>query len=350
MRTADGILQDAATKQYPLDAESKRDLARFSRTRYVELVRSLSVVSGYRTTAYLMLQWGIMIASLAMATHFDHWLVYFIALLIIASRMQALGVMVHDGAHWLLYRNRQVNDAVCDLFIAFPLGMSTTLYRKTHFRHHRYTNTSEDQDLAAQKEEREWYQWPKSRWGFVWVLFRSAFGLNTHRAWILYKHWTPWNNFRSPDFPKQSRLLYVLSMICVYSFFAWALQVNTRVTLILMGVYMISGYTILNLTNRLRATAEHLGTPGTHELNDTRTVIPSLMERFFIAPYGVNFHLEHHLFPSVPGYRLGKLHRELMKDDEFRNQAHVTQHYTGVLRELMSQPSLSVRGEATFPK
>jgi len=338
MRTADEILRDAATKQFPLDAESKRDLARFSRTRHAELVRSLSVVNGYRTTAYLMLQWGVIVASLATAAYMDHWLVYVLSLLVLASRMQALGVMLHDGAHWLLFRNRRVNDAVCDLFIAFPLGMSTTLYRKTHFRHHRYTNTSEDQDLAAQKEEFEWYQWPKSRRECAWVIFRSTFGLNTHRAWILFKHWAPWNNFRSPDFPNQSRVLYVLSMIGVYGFFAWSLQTNARVTLILMAVYMVSGYTVLNLINRLRATAEHLGTPGTHELNDTRTVLPSLVERFFIAPYGVNFHLEHHLFPSVPGYRLGRLHRELMKDDEFRREAHITKHYTGVIRELMASP------------
>lgn len=349
MRTADEILLDAANQQSPPDAESKRNLARFPRTRHADLVRSLSTVSGYRTSLYLVAQWATLVATLAAAAYADHWLAYLIALPIVASRMQALGVMLHDGAHWLLYQNRSINDAVSDLFIAFPLGMSTTLYRKTHFRHHRYTNTNEDQDLAAQREEHEWFEWPKTRIRFAWVLIRSTFGVNSLRAWILYKHWAPWNNFRSPDFPKQSRILYIVSMICVYSFFAWAFQANARITIILMAIYTTSGFTILNLLNRVRATAEHLGTPGTHELNDSRTVIPSPVERFFIAPYGVNFHLEHHLFPSVPGYRLARLHRELMKDDDYRKDAHVTKHYTGVFRELMNQSTTSKSVEQTTP-
>lgn len=336
MRTVDQILEDAKTGQQPIDAESRRDLDKFSRTQHIELVRKLSKVSGTHTTLYLLAQWSTMIATFAVAAFADHWAVYIAAGLVIASRMQALGVMMHDGAHWLLYNNRKVNDIVSDLFIAFPLGMSTTLYRKTHFRHHRYTNTNEDQDLAAQQQEQEWYQWPKTRLGCAWLLFRSLFGFNFYKGWVLYKHWAPWNNFTSPDFPKSSRILYVASTITVYCLFAFAFQVNWRIAVTLMLLYVLSGYTFLNIINRLRTTSEHLGTPGTHELNDTRTVLPNPVERFFIAPYGVNYHLEHHLFPSVPGFRLAKLHLELMKDDRFREKAHVTQGYTGVIRELMS--------------
>ncbi|EMI46415.1 fatty acid desaturase family protein [Rhodopirellula sp. SWK7] len=335
MRTVDQILQEAASQNNPTDAEPKRQLDRFSRKRHVELVRSLSQVSGVRSTLYIGLQWAIMIGTMIIAARVNHWAVYLGAMVVLASRMQALGVLMHDGAHYLLYKNRLVNDVVSDLFVAFPIGMSTTLYRKTHFRHHRYTNTDEDQDLAAQEEEHEWFEWPKTRLGLFWTLFRSVFGMNFLRGWILYKHWAPWNNFRSPDFPPRCRVLYVLSTVCVYGFFAFALKVDARTTLILIGVYMFAGMTLLNLINRIRATAEHLGTRGDHELNDTRTVLPNLIERMLIAPYGVNYHLEHHLFPSVPGYQLSKLHRELMQDDEFRERAHITKGYTGVIQELM---------------
>ncbi|MCM2373282.1 fatty acid desaturase family protein [Aporhodopirellula aestuarii] len=335
MRTVDQILQEATSQASPTDAEPRRQLERFSRKRHIELVRSLSQVNGFRTTIYLATQWLIMIAAMVIAARLDHWAVYLLAMVVLASRMQALGVLMHDGAHYLLYKNRVVNDVVSDLFVAFPLGMSTTLYRKTHFRHHRYTNTEEDQDLAAQKEEREWFEWPKTRLGLFLTLIRSVFGMNFLRGWILYKHWAPWNNFRSPDFPVRCRVLYVLSTASVYGFFAIALKLDTRTTLILLAVYMFAGITLLNLINRIRATAEHLGTRGDHELNDTRTVLPSWIERMLISPYGVNYHLEHHLFPSVPGCQLAKLHRELMQDDEFRERAHITRGYTGVIRELM---------------
>jgi fatty acid desaturase len=100
-------------------------------------------------------------------------------------------------------------------------------------------------------------------------------------------------------------------------------------------LWMVPGFTLLNLVNRMRATAEHIGAIGTHELNATRTVVPNLLERLTIAPMGVSYHLEHHLFPSVPGPRLAELHRLLMQDDDYRARALVTYSYTGVLRELM---------------
>lgn len=343
MRTVDEILRDhdaGLTSKIAASGSERLDPAnRFSRKRHIEAVRALSRVNGWNTTGYLLLHWSIIIATLTVVGLTMHWAAFAIGAFVIASRMQALGVMMHDATHYLLYKNRSVNDVVGDLFIAFPLGMSTTLYRKTHYRHHRFVNTEEDQDLAAQREEAEWYDWPKTRWGCAKAILRSFFGINAHRAWVLFKHWAPWNHMRDPiseDFPLRARVLYILTTIAMYAFFAWAISVNPVTALSLMGLYMISGLTILNLINRIRATAEHLGVACTHELNSSRTVLPSLWERFFIAPYGVNYHLEHHLFPSVPGYNLGKLHRELMNDPEFADKAHLTRTYVGVIRELMT--------------
>ena len=73
-----------------------------------------------------------------------------LAAAIIGSRQQALGILVHDATHYLLYKNRTVNDIVSDLCCGFPVNISTTLYRSTHFRHHRFANTEQDPDLVLQ--------------------------------------------------------------------------------------------------------------------------------------------------------------------------------------------------------
>jgi len=339
MRTVDEILRDHDAGLTAQGADRLDPANRFSRKRHIEVVRSLSQINGWKTTAFLLLHWSIIIGTIAVAAITMHWAAFLVGAFLMASRMQALGVMMHDAAHYLLYKNRVVNDIVSDLFIAFPLGMSTTLYRKTHFRHHRFTNTDEDQDLVAQREEGEWYQWPKTRWGCAKAIFRSFFGINAYRGWILIKHWAPWNHMRDPineDFPLRVRILYLGTSIAIYAFFAWAVMTDAKTAFALLVFYMISGFTILNLINRVRATAEHLGVPGTHELNSTRTVLPSAWERFFIAPYGVNYHIEHHLFPSVPGHNLAKLHQELMQDPEFAEKAHLTRTYVGLIRELMT--------------
>lgn len=348
MLTVDEILSKHDSKTTIVGAESELKIQRFDRKPHIATVRRLSKVNGWKTTGFLLFHWAILLATMALIASTMHWAVIVVGAFLIASRMQALGVMLHDATHYLLYKNRSVNDVVSDLFIAFPLGMSTTLYRKTHFRHHRFTSTELDQDLAAQRQEVEWYEWPKTRWGCAKTLLRTLFGLNVHRGWILLKHWAPWYHMRDPinsDFPLRSRILYVLSTIVVYSAMAIGLKMAPRETLTIMGVYMVAGFTLLNLINRIRATAEHLRVPGTHELNATRTVLPSLIERFFIAPYGVNFHLEHHLFPSVPGYNLGELHRELMADREFSEKAHLTKTYVGLIGELMQPQSELVKCE-----
>jgi fatty acid desaturase len=54
-----------------------------------------------------------------------------------------------------------------------------------------------------------------------------------------------------------------------------------------------------------------------------------------VAPKNVNYHLEHHFYPSVPFYRLPQLHRTLMSKSEFKESVHITKSYLGVLRECI---------------
>ncbi len=310
-------------------------LERYPRRQVVQLVRELSQVNGWRTTGLLVMHWSIILAAGATAIWSGHWAVYLVAILIIATRQQALGVMLHDATHYLLYKNRVVNDMVCDALIAFPLGLSTDLYRATHFRHHLYTNTADDPDLQYQKDDPDWFNWPKSNWKTRWVILKSFLGLNLHKAYKPLKMWSPWMNIGlplegKPKYPLRSRILLVVSTVLIY-----ALVIGSGLIVPVLILWALPGLTLLNLVNRMRATAEHIGAPGNHELNATRTVIPSLWERLVIAPMGVNFHLEHHLFPSVPGPNLAKLHRALMEDESFSSKAHITQSYVGVVRELM---------------
>ena len=334
MRTVDEILQQA--EEAPPDPEAvKTDLPRYPRSRNIKTVRELSQVNGYRTTFYLIFQWSVIIAAFAAAGYTGHWLVYIIASFVIASRLQALSVIVHEGAHYLLYKNRTTNDVVSDLFAAFPLGIATSLYRKTHLRHHFYLNGEEDQDRAAHEQDHEWHDWPKTHYGFWITMIRTAFGLNAHKGWTLYKYWAPWANMRSPDFPRSAKISYMINLACVYGAFAVCLKLHPMLTISLLVLFGVTGMTTLNIVGRIRATSEHFGTEGTHELNATRTIVPGLLERATLAPYGVSYHLEHHLFPSVPGYKLQHLHNELMKDEEYRENAHVTYGYAAMFGEIM---------------
>src|SRR5262245_54319765 len=71
--------------------------------------------------------------------------------------------------------------------------------------------------------------------------------------------------------------------------------------------------TWMMVITRIRNIAEHAVVPDSDDpLRNTRTTTANLFELIFIAPYFVNYHLEHHLLYYVPCYNLPKLHAILM--------------------------------------
>jgi hypothetical protein len=66
-------------------------------------------------------------------------------------------------------------------------------------------------------------------------------------------------------------------------------------------------------------------------LCNTRTTKASLLERLFIAPYFVNYHLEHHLLMCVPCYNLPKVPAILMPGP-YAGRMETQPGYLSVLR------------------
>jgi fatty acid desaturase len=90
--------------------------------------------------------------------------------------------------------------------------------------------------------------------------------------------------------------------------------------------------TWMMVITRIRNIAEHAVVPDSDDpLRNTRTTTASLIERAFIAPYFVNYHLEHHLLFYVPCYNLRKLHAILMRGPH-ASRMEVQPGYLSVLR------------------
>ena len=334
----------ATTKADPPAAESPElpndlpefdvELVRYPRAALMPEVRRLSKVSNWRSVANIAWQWVLIFAAGTLAVQTGHWAAWILAILVIGSRQQALGILVHDATHYLLFTNRTVNDIVSDLFAGFPVNISTTLYRSTHYPHHRYTNTPDDPDYEYQVTDPDW-QWPKTRWEAVKVLLKSMFIINIRSAIKVANRWAPGMNLFTPitpAYPLRARILFVTVTITVY-----AVLIYTGLIWKALILWMVPALTVVNLTNRMRAMAEHIVVPGTHELNTTRTVIPNLLERLFISPLGINYHIEHHVFPSVPCYNVPKLHKLLMQDPWYRATAHLNRGYLSVRQGFLGE-------------
>jgi len=106
---------------------------------------------------------------------------------------------------------------------------------------------------------------------------------------------------------------------------------------LLLLYWMVPLMTAFLAIRYIRNVAEHYALEHESVLNESRTVIAPFWELWLIAPWGLNYHLEHHLFPGVPCFRLAELHRLLMTRDPFPQIAHVTHGYfSGLLRDCAS--------------
>jgi fatty acid desaturase len=291
--------------------------------------------TAWPTLGAIVGNWTLIVFCIA-ALGYSSWYVQPVWLLLIAARQHALLVLMHDASHFLICRSKAYNDLISDLLCGFPFGLATRSYRANHISHHEHLNTGGDPDLVRtvgpDGHAEEWlFPMPHRR------LFRF-FAQDLFGRSFLYVISTLRDLRKSGRASKQSRSEYrwpALVLSAYLAVVAASLYGSQKPWLILYG-WGIPMFVVLPLLLRLRALAEHFALPRKHVLNGTRTVRPPWWERILIAPHNVSLHLEHHLFPYVPWFRLPELHNRLMQVDVYRSHAHVNGGYFSGRNSLLT--------------
>lgn len=299
-------------------------------------VRTLSSLSNVRALLAIVRQWGIISLSIGLAIFIGHWAAYLLAFIIIASRQHALGVLMHEASHYRLLSNRILNDWIGDLFLALPLMMSLNRWRFEHLRHHRFTNTNKDPYWCDFQADKVW-AWPKKPSEATWILIRDIVGLNIPSIIKAGRRWSPFPE----HFSKRGLLLPLRAVdrVRMYLF----IIILAAVLWVTHGWEILAFLWILPLLTlgfsfiRIRTIGEHLGLPGRHELDSTRHIDGTWIEKLCICPLNINYHIAHHLFPSVPYYKLPELQRLLMKNDRFKNTAYMKSSYLGLKKGTLGE-------------
>ncbi len=261
-----------------------------------------------------------------------HWhpALYVVAVAFIGARQHAMLVLVHEGAHYRLFKDRRINDWVTEMALSWPFVVVRMRdYRRSHAAHHRGLNTPVDPDWSA-KQSPAW-TFPQSARRLAGELLVQLSGLGFALLLADFKNQIP-PAARSTEVDERAMVLArrVFLAGAVPLVFASGLAIPVLL------FWVVPFVTWLQLILRIRSVAEHFAIEGRSSVYaETRTTLPTLFERIFIAPEGINYHLEHHLYPSVPGYRLHELHRALVAVPEFRRSAQVTRGYWRVARECL---------------
>jgi fatty acid desaturase len=248
--------------------------------------------------------------------------VYALAVIVIGSRINGLGGLMHDAAHRRAFVNPVLNDWVGEL-IALPTTASMAGYRNSHFAHHRELNSSRDPDWTRTIGLQE-FEFPAQKPSMLKRIAMYLSGLKVYSALGGFH-----KNAETRDIPAavtRARLIFFATLLTASIAFGFWKQ--------LLLYWMVPLVTVFLTIRYFRNVAEHYAVEHENVLNESRTVIASIWERWLIAPWGLNYHLEHHLFPGVPCFRLAELHRLLTTREPYVQAAHVTRGYfSGLLRD-----------------
>lgn len=274
--------------------------------------------SPWRASAAVFHDVAVLALAIALALYFwPNPLVLVPAILIIGTRQHALFVIAHDAAHYLLYGNRLANEIV-GRACAMLQGLSMCTYRVIHRLHHNNLYGELDPDTALHGG------YPRGKWYLIRKLLKDLSGLTAWKTYAYFLGGAPALNtatnvaLRPLDDTseklrceaRRDRNMVIAFHVLALGVFAWSGYLVQYLVLWLLPLV-----TIVQAILRLRAIAEHGATTDfSSPLTAARTNVAPAWLEWLIFPHQVNYHIEHHLYASVPHYNLPALHQEMQKN------------------------------------
>jgi fatty acid desaturase len=126
---------------------------------------------------------------------------------------------------------------------------------------------------------------------------------------------------------KPMTLMRITHITIVFTALAWlSLLVDPWASLYYLLLWLAPIFTSFSFYMILRQLVQH-GNGGRGWLTNTRVFVVNRLISFAVFPLGQDYHLPHHLYVTVPHYRLKKLHETLLEYAEYREQAVVVEGY-----------------------
>ena len=274
-------------------------------------------------------------AIFAVCVHWPHPWVVLPAMLLMGRQQLALAILMHDGAHRRLFKSARTNDLFGQWLLAGPLFFSMHSYKLLHLKHHKAPLADDDPDLSLTGG------YPIGTGSFVRKLLRDAVGVSYFKfiRYFIYRAKRPPKTAgqanKTADHAKDKPSLLTLvgsALVCNGGLLAalWAVGAAWLYPLL----WLLPMATVLQVLLRIRGVAEHAGyVAGEDQRLNSRTVLHPAQAWFF-APHRVNYHIEHHVYPSVPFYQLPQVHA-LMRDRGSLPLQNVFADYVAVVRSIV---------------
>ncbi len=316
-----------------------------------------------------------------------------LAVALVGAGQHQLSGLAHEGSHYILFRNRLLNDLASDLLTMFPMFASIYHYRLQHLAHHQFVNDPDrDPDVSQLKSSGHWLGFPLARRAVILALVVQLSPLRLVRFIRIRAKYNSTGTDKNPYMIKDQKLakgavrvgtlyLFAVTATVVALYFLvdewWLMSavavamwlivaivflklperkyqqtklrpvVPARWTAVLRVGYITALVTATLIATKLtgspvvgyfwllwvlpiftsfaffmilRQLVQH-GNGGRGWINNTRTFLVAPLIRFSVFPMGQDYHLPHHMYATVPHFRLKRLHELLMKYPEYRDES-----------------------------
>jgi fatty acid desaturase len=276
-----------------------------------------ALVQGARLPGLLrdaLVDWSVIVTCWLAMAFVPAWCLP-LAMLVVAGRLHALGVVLHDACH--MRRTSGIGWRVLELLAGYPITTTLVGMRYHHLRHHRHNGTALDPYFKAGASHR-----------LAPALFGRLRGLLLPAAWIVRSGFgtlaLAWPALRGPyarvflgDRSSACRRGHAELKACLQAEPAQALFFLLLVPVALAWPLAFAlGYALplclAGLCNANRVIAEHLHVPvqgnsAAVTIAITRTHA-AWWNRWLLYPRNIGYHVVHHLHPNASLRSLPDLH------------------------------------------
>lgn len=281
-----------------------KDLHQRSNTQ--GLIKSVSVVASY----LLLVVIGIKANNLVI-----WFLLWPMAGFVLSGFFSA----VHYSTHGTLYKNRRLNRWL-GLTWSLPIFLNASLYKYFHAEHHRHANVSGDTEPAGAIKNIGYYLFFCLNWDFIYAFLRMSILSLINRYPFFIKSNVARKEVRQDTW---SLFFWFLLSVLLTWFFPKAMAFTYWIPLQCAWIF-----------NYICSLPEHYNCATNQDgYANTRTMKPNALFQYFY--WNSNYHAEHHIYPSIPFYNLGKIHTLISDHQQHCETSYLRFHWQAIKTLLL---------------
>lgn len=220
---------------------------------------------------------------------------------LLGNQLHAFTVLQHECGHGSAYRSARKNLWVGRM-LAWFIFMPFTTFTELHKIHHRHLGDPE-------KDPDEWFY----AGGAVWVYMREMLFLPK----FVYLSLTT----KVPPHARRQVLYELIFNVVSWAVLTVVMIISGNLTLLLLG-FFVPMLILALIINPISRGYEHfpmsrLNPTDAERTNLMHNTVTVTGKAWGILWANINYHVEHHVYPRVPFYRLPELH-DILKENKYR--------------------------------